>query len=217
MKQTKILFYLLLALLLVIASCQKDEITEEIDTTESIDFKSAMQKSSSACETRTICYNEPVLTGYELIGYTFSDDCPDRRPPRDLEEPLENAKVISYGLTPRIVRGGYGCADNNCIWMIATKVGKNVGVTTRHPVTWAPLESYTKNPSDPNNKLTVVFRDGKWTCTLRLATQKEKDLFASQGLLCTIYNLNDGCGKWSTKLIKGRKPPVEPPCNPHCP
>ncbi|WP_109851773.1 hypothetical protein [Aquimarina sp. AU58] len=217
MKQTKMLSYLLAAVL-VLVSCQKDEITEQIDATENDLIVSDLQKNSSACETQDICFGQPIPAGWEHVAYIDSHDCPPPRPPRPGDDPgpRENARRVSRGLTPQIVQGG---GDATAVWMIATKVGKDVGVTTRDPITWAPLQTYTKNSTNPKNKLFVSFTGGKWTCSLTLATQNEKNLFTSpKGLLYTIYNLNDGCGKWSTKLIKGKqKPPTDPCRGPQCP
>lgn len=102
-----------------------------------------------------------------------------------------------YQVPAYITHAGSGCSDKNCIWILGHFFEEdNARVVIKDPNTYANIEYYS------NSEITVDHSNtGFDKITLRLKTNYEKNLFATQGLRALVVNSTHNSWSGNTMLL----------------
>ena len=95
--------------------------------------------------------------------------------------------------TPVIESAGSGCADGSCIWIKGTSFEANAHVDVR------PVSSGTIIGTYRGADRALTEENGKGVITIRLDTDQEKTLFATEGL--RVWVVNPSAGTWSSGTL----------------
>ena len=126
------------------------------------------------------------------------EPAPEPQPTDPPEAPPVAEDPPVYSSNPLIIRGGSGCEDHNCVWIVAQGIDSQVGIDVRDGF-GAILSSY--HGTQRNVSLQP---DGTYAVSLRLKTQKEIDIFTSRGLRFWLTNPDGSFTKDSILIRKGR-------------